>query len=229
MPDPISGSHLQLSDLGGGDVVKKLEDYGSWTGTLEKDFKPLTPEVYKCMHEEREQKLKPVLDALGYPREVCELDDQINSADAEKSVATQTLRILKRSYINAGRPGADLFPVRIQRVAGGWDESAAGRTAAVGKAPAGCGEAAASKIAATRDDDVAAGSEATVGSDQLAAGRSETAGRGSGQAVPGTVYDDNMNPLGLVVGQKLHITRPVIVDPGIDIVLIQQRGPINGS
>lgn len=61
-------------------IIKELDDLGNWTGTLDLDhlaFRPLSP----YLHKEREEKIKRVFDMLGYAREVCNLDDQIGSAD----------------------------------------------------------------------------------------------------------------------------------------------------
>jgi hypothetical protein len=75
MPDSIHGTHLRLSNLAYNGIVKKLNDVGEWTSKLDKDndFQRQTTEVHKCTHPDREQKLQPILDALGYTRQVCDL------------------------------------------------------------------------------------------------------------------------------------------------------------
>lgn len=67
----IVGSHLQLSYLKGRNIVKVLDNFVEWTSTVE--FQPLTTEVHKCMHKEREQRLKPVFEELGFMPEVRDL------------------------------------------------------------------------------------------------------------------------------------------------------------
>lgn len=153
--------------------------------------------------------------------------------------ATQTLRIGKRTYVDAGSPGADLVPVRIQSLVG--DDGAAGSAATAGeygglagsKTSLGHDEATAGKLVSTGGGEVVAGKENLAGSDQGTAHYSETvlgkrARLSSHQAVPGTVYNESINPLRLAVGQKLHVTRPLIVDPGMEFILIQRRGPVDG-
>jgi hypothetical protein len=202
MPDPIQGAHLQLRKLNYPDIVDKLDAFGEWSGTLDKDFIPVTAAVDKCMHEEREEKMQPILDALGYEREVRGLDAQIDGADQEKSVEYQILRIRKRTYVYGG-PSANMIPVRIRKDAVGHDEAPAGSMAAVG------------------EYDVTAGGKDSTGRDEMAATGS--------QAVYGTIYDPPMDPLRLAVGQKVHLKRRVIVDPGITFLLIRLRDPGEGT
>ena len=69
MSDLITGTHLQSTDLDGQNIVPELQHLGEWTGKL--IFDPLSTELHKCNHKDRERKLKPVLKELGYKIEVC--------------------------------------------------------------------------------------------------------------------------------------------------------------
>jgi hypothetical protein len=197
MPDPIDGTHLQLCKLDYRDIVPKLDDFGEWTSKLEvnQDFVPITTEVHRCTHSEREQRIKPILDALGYTGQVCDADG------IEKSVEFIILRVLSRSHFDARLP-ANLIPVRIQKAAARSYETPARSDEAV-----------------VRSDEITAGRTAAAGNERAAAGR--TSAPGSRPITPGTIYDSSMNPVHLAVGHKIHIKRPVIVDPGMDFVLLR--------
>jgi len=109
MPDPTGSTHLQLSDLDVGDVVRTLKDYGAWTATLDEDFEPVTDAVRRCVHKERERRLKPVLDVLGYTSEVCKLNGRISSADAGGSCSQPKLFASGRGPMSMQDPPAQTW------------------------------------------------------------------------------------------------------------------------
>lgn len=75
MSDLITGTHLQPEDLGGQNIMYELGRFGQWTHA--EIFQPLSTEVEKCKHKDRERMLEPVLQQLGYTFEVCDLYSQV--------------------------------------------------------------------------------------------------------------------------------------------------------
>jgi hypothetical protein len=121
----------------------------------------------------------------------------------------QILRVVARSRVDAGPFPANLVPVRIQKVAAGCDETAAAYPPDVGG-----NEDTAGKKAAAGSDEITPGKMAAAGRDEATTGR---------KVAPGTIYDSSMNTVQLAVGQKVHIKEPIIVDPGMDFILIRLR------
>lgn len=104
MSNLITGTHLIPEQLDGRGITEELNRFGEWAGTV--DFQDLEPQVKKCKkcgHKDREQKLRPVLEGLGYQ-------------DKLHLIKYQVLRVVSRSYIEAGAD-AYLIPVRIEQTA----------------------------------------------------------------------------------------------------------------
>jgi len=68
MPDPINGVHLQPEQLDSPNIMKAIEDFAKWVVTSK--FKPLSPDLEKCLDEKREEEFWPLLNAIGFGNEV---------------------------------------------------------------------------------------------------------------------------------------------------------------
>jgi len=95
------------------------------------------------MHKDRDQKVAPVLEALGF-------------GDKKDRIKYQVLRVLSRYYISAEKD-AYLIPVRIEETA------------------------------------------------------------------PRAICDSSMNLVNVAVGQRIYFTAPVLVEPGMDFLVITAR------
>jgi hypothetical protein len=60
----INGTHLQLYTVEGKHSRKELGHFGEWV--VSTDFEPLSNDMGKCKHKDRDGKLKPVLKELNF-------------------------------------------------------------------------------------------------------------------------------------------------------------------
>ena len=158
MPGLITGTHLQPDDLGGKNIRKELGRFGEWAETV--GYESLSSEIQKCMHEERDRKVEPVVKELGYKVRSSHLR-AIPNANIQQSsqIKYQILRVVSKCYVEVGAETdaeAYLIPIRIEKTASG------------------------------------------------------------------SVYDASTSPVTLAVGQRLYLNARIIVEPGMDFLLITE-------
>ncbi|KFY32542.1 hypothetical protein V493_00093 [Pseudogymnoascus sp. VKM F-4281 (FW-2241)] len=93
MPDLINGVHLQAEQLDDPNIMKAIEAFAEWV--VASEFKPLSPGLERCFDEEREDKIGPLVNAIG----------------SGNGPGYQILRTTDRKYVKAGT--AYLVPIRI--------------------------------------------------------------------------------------------------------------------
>jgi len=97
MPDPISGVHLQAEQLQSPSILVEIEQFAEWV--VDAEFRLLSSDLEKCFDKDREEKLGPLLSAIGFGDEPL----------------YQVLRTTNKKYITGG--SAYLVPIRIKPAA----------------------------------------------------------------------------------------------------------------
>lgn len=65
----IIGKHLEAEDLDGQNIGRELECFSQWIRE-ERGFQPLSTGIEKCENKDRDQKVRLVLNELGYENKV---------------------------------------------------------------------------------------------------------------------------------------------------------------
>lgn len=63
MPDLINRVHLQAEQLDNPNIIKAIETFAEWV--VASEFKPLLPGLERCFDKEREDRIGPLVNAIG--------------------------------------------------------------------------------------------------------------------------------------------------------------------